>query len=349
MTTHAYAAHNPTDPLVPFTYQQRPLRPTDVHIAIDYCGVCHTDIHMARNDWGRTSYPIVPGHEIVGHVTAIGNAVTRYAIGDRVGVGCMVGSCQTCSACEADLEQYCDGGMTMTYGSPDPYNPGHTTYGGYGDSITVDESFVLSVSEKLDAKAVAPLLCAGITTYSPLKHWQVGPNQKVGIIGLGGLGHMGIKFAVALGAHVVMITTSASKQADAERLGAHDCIVLNQDDNTEILAHHANSFDFLLDTIPVAHDINAYLGLLKRDKTLVTVGATPLEVHSSGVIFGRKRVAGSLIGGIQETQDMLDFCAQHAIVSDIELITRSEINTAYDRILKSTVKYRFVIDIKNSR
>jgi len=341
--TKAYAAYSATDELKPFDFDRRSVGPKDVKLEIDYCGVCHSDIHTAHNDWGMSEYPIVPGHEIVGRVTEVGADVTDHKVGDLVAVGCMVDSCRECESCKKDLEQFCYKGMVMTYGSPDPVMGG-VTHGGYATQIVVNEHFVLNVSDKLDTKAVAPLLCAGITTYSPLRHWNVGPGQKVGIIGLGGLGHMGVKFAAALGAHVVMITRSPQKGEDARELGAHEVLISTDE---EQMAAQAGSFDFLLNTVPVAHDINPYLPLLKIDKTMVVLGATPVDIHSMGIIFGRKNVAGSLIGGIKETQEMLDFCAEHGIVSDIEMITMEEINQAWDRVMKSDVRYRFVIDMKS--
>ncbi len=343
--TKGYAAFNATDELKPFDFDRRELGPHDVKIEIDYCGVCHSDIHTAHNDWGMSEYPIVPGHEIVGHVTETGSEVTNVASGDLVAVGCMVDSCRECESCKNDLEQFCHKGMVMTYGSPDPVMGG-VTHGGYSTQIVVNGYFVLKVSEKLDTKAVAPLLCAGITTYSPLRHWKVGKGQKVGVIGLGGLGHMGVKFAAALGAEVVMITTSPEKGNDARRLGASD-VIISKDE--EQMTAHAGTFDFLLNTIPVGHDVNPYMPLLKNDKTMVLVGATPVDLHSMGLIFGRKNIAGSLIGGIKETQEMLDFCAEHNIVSDIEMIELEEINTAWERVMNSDVKYRFVIDMKKFR
>lgn len=345
MNTKAYAAFNTTDELKPFEFDRRELKATDVKIEIDYCGVCHSDIHTAHNDWGMSEYPVVPGHEIVGRVTALGSDVKNFKVGELVAVGCMVDSCRECESCKNDLEQFCMKGMVMTYGSPDP-EMGGVTHGGYSTQIVVNEYFVLKVSDTLDTKAVAPLLCAGITTYSPLRHWKVGKGQKVGVIGLGGLGHMGVKFASAMGAHVVMITTSPEKGKDAKRLGAHEVIV-SKDENQ--MQEHAGTFDFLLNTIPVGHDINPYLPLLKNDRTMVLVGATPIDLHSMGLVFGRKSVAGSLIGGIKETQEMLDFCAEHNIVSDIEMIDMEEINEAWDRVMKSDVKYRFVIDMQKYR
>ncbi len=283
-----------------------------------------------------TQYPIVPGHEIIGHVTAVGSDVTKFQAGELVGVGCLVDSCGECPSCEDHQEQFCQNGMVMTYGSPDSIMGG-VTHGGYSTQIVVTEDFVLKVSTKLDIKAVAPLLCAGITTYSPLKHWKVGKGQKVGIIGLGGLGHMGVKFAAAMGAHVVMITTSPEKGKDAKRLGANDVLIST---DAEQMAANAGTFDFLLNTIPVGHDLNPYIPLLKVDKTMVVVGATPVDLHSMGLVFGRKSIAGSLIGGLKETQEMLDFCAEHNIVSDVEMIKMEDINKAWERVMKADVKYR---------
>ena len=345
MNTKAYAAPSATENLAPFAFDRREVGPKDVQIEIEYCGVCHSDIHIARNEWGGSVYPVVPGHEIIGRVAKVGEGVTGFKAGDLVGVGCLVDSCHHCPACENDLEQYCEGGMVFTYGSPDPVMGG-MTYGGYSEKIVVDEQFVLHVSEKLDTKAVAPLLCAGITTYSPLRQWQVKAGDKVGIIGLGGLGHMGVKLAAAMGAHVVMITTSPEKGADAKRLGAHEVLVSRDEAQ---MAAHANSFDFLLNTIPVAHDVNPYIDLMKRDTTMVIVGALALlpDVNGVGLIMKRKRIAGSLIGGIRETQEMLDFCAEHNIVSDVEMIDIQDINAAYERVVKADVKYRFVIDMKS--
>jgi alcohol dehydrogenase (NADP+) len=339
--TKGYAAYSPTEDLKPFDFDRREIGPKDVKIKIDYCGVCHSDIHIAHDDWGISAYPIVPGHEIIGHVTAIGSEVSKFKEGDLVGVGCLVDSCGECPSCKDDLEQFCQNGMVMTYGSPDPLMGG-VTHGGYSTQIVVTEDFVLKVSEKLDTKAVAPLLCAGITTYSPLKHWKVGKGQKVGVIGLGGLGHMGVKFAAAMGADVVMITTSQGKGEDAKRLGAREVLISK---DQEQMAAHAGTFDLLLNTIPVGHNLDIYIPLLKVDKTMVVLGATPLDLHSMGLVFGRKTIAGSLIGGLKETQEMLDFCAEHNIVSDVEMIKMEDINKAWDRVMKSDVKYRFVIDM----
>lgn len=341
----AYGAESKEADFKEITIKRRDLNENDVKIDILYTGVCHSDIHAKQNDWGNAKYPIVPGHEIIGRVTQVGNEVSKYKIGDLVGVGCMVDSCQTCSACEEDMEMWCENGSTSTYNSKDKFIGGHTL-GGYSTTIVVREEFVLSVSEKLDIKAVAPLLCAGITTYSPLKHWNVKEGDKVGIIGLGGLGHMGIKFAVSMGAKTIMITTSESKAADARRLGVDEVIISKDVDQ---MSAHANSFDFILNTIPVGHDVNPYLALLKRDRTMCLVGAIePLEnVHGANLILRRKNLAGSLIGGIKETQEMLDFCAEHNIVSDVEMIDMNEINTAFERVQNNDVKYRFVIDMQS--
>jgi uncharacterized zinc-type alcohol dehydrogenase-like protein len=338
-----YAAQSATTPLAPFSFERRDPLPNDVQLDILYCGVCHSDLHTARNEWTNTIYPAVPGHEIIGRVTKVGSDVKKFKTGDIVGVGCMVDSCGTCPNCRAGLEQYCDVGFVGTYNSEDKHT-GKMTYGGYSDHIVVDQNFVLSVPKNLDLKGVAPLLCAGITTYSPLRHWKVGSGQKVGIVGLGGLGHMGLKFASAFGAHTVLFTTSPNKKEDALRLGAKEIIVTK---NPSEMEKHLNSFDFILDCVSAQHDINAYLNLLKRDGTLCLVGAPekPLPVEPFSVIFKRRQFAGSLIGGIPETQEMLDFCGKHNIVSDIEVIPIQKINEAYERMLKSDVKYRFVIDM----
>lgn len=342
----AYGATASTEDLKPLDIVRRATGKDDIKIDITYCGVCHSDIHMARNDWKGASYPVVAGHEIIGRVLEIGANVSAHKVGDLVGVGCMVDSCQTCSSCQKDLEQFCENGATFTYNSPDKHLEGKQTYGGYSTSVVVDEKFVLRIPGNLDEAATAPLLCAGVTTWSPLTHWKVKKGDKVGVIGLGGLGHMGVKFANALGAHVVMITTSPEKGKDAKRLGAHEVLVSK--DQTE-MKKHQGSFDFILNTIPVGHEMDPYLGLLKIDATMVLVGAIePLKPFSGGnIIMGRKRIAGSLIGGIKETQEMLDFCGKHNITSDIELIDMQNINTAYDRILKNDVTYRFVIDMKS--
>lgn len=340
-----YAAKSATSDLESFNIERRNVTAEDVEIEILYCGVCHSDIHTLRNDWKNAKYPSVPGHEIIGRVTKTGEKAKNFREGDLVGVGCMVDSCQECSACKENLEQYCERGATFTYNSKDKHLGGHT-FGGYSEKVVVDRKFVMNIPENLDIKAVAPLLCAGITTWSPLQHWKVKKGDKVGIIGLGGLGHMGVKFANAMGAHVVMITTSPSKKEDAEKLGAHE--VLISKDKDQMKEHH-NSFDFLLNTVPVGHDANPYIQLLKRDATMVLVGAIePLEpMHGGALIGGRKRVAGSVIGGIKETQEMLDFCGKHNIVSDVEMIDIQNINEAYERVVNSDVKYRFVIDMKS--
>lgn len=341
----AYGAQSETADLDVLTIDRRDLVGTDVQIDILYCGVCHSDIHTARSEWGPAKYPVVPGHEIVGRVLAVGDKVTKFKAGDLVGVGCMVDSCKECNSCKEGLEQYCENGATMTYGGNDTHLGGHT-FGGYSEKIVVDEEFVLSVPENLDVEKVAPLLCAGITTWSPLRHWNVKKGDKVGVIGLGGLGHMGIKFAHAMGAHVVMITRSAGKAADAEALGADEVLISTDE---EQMKAHANSFDFLLNTIPVKHDVNPYILLMKRDTTMAMVGAIePLEpMHSGLLVMKRKNIAGSMIGGIKETQEMLDFCGEHNVVSDVEMINMQDINTAWDRVVKADVKYRFVIDMKS--
>ena len=339
-----YAAHSADTPLVPFTFERRDPGPHDVQIEILYTGICHSDLHQARNDWGNSLYPMVPGHEIVGRVAKVGVHVKKLKVGDFAGVGCMVDSCRQCSACNDDMEQYCEHGATLTYNGRERDGV-QLTFGGYAGQIVVEERFVVKIPAGLDLKAVAPLLCAGITTYSPLRHWQVGPGQKVGVIGLGGLGHMGVKFAKALGAHVVMITTSPDKGRDASRLGADEVLVSR---DPAAMAAHAGSFDFLLDTIPVGHDLNPYLALLKRDRTLALVGVlTALDPPPAGIslILGRKSVAGSAIGGMAETQEMIDFCAAHNIVSDVEIVPIQAVNEAYERLLKNDVKYRFVIDM----
>lgn len=346
--THAYAAHDAKSALVPFDYTPRKLRDHDVQIKVLFCGVCHSDLHQARNEWSNTLFPVVPGHEIVGRVSAVGNHVSRYQVGDLVGVGCMVDSCRSCPSCDEGLEQYCENGFTGTYNGEDRQT-GATTYGGYSTDMVVDQDFVLRVPENLDPAGVAPLLCAGITTYSPLRQWGAGPGKKVGIVGLGGLGHMGVKLARAMGAHVVLFTTSASKVEDAKRLGAHEVVISR---NPEEMAQHTNSFDFILNTVAAQHDLNPFLNLLRRDGTLTLVGA-PEHDHPSPQVFNlimkRRRIAGSLIGGIAETQEMLDFCGQHVITSDIELIPMQQINEAFERMLKSDVKYRFVVDIDSLR
>jgi uncharacterized zinc-type alcohol dehydrogenase-like protein len=346
ISTKGYAAQSATSPLAPYSFERRDPGPLDVQIDILYCGICHSDIHMARNEWGGlTTYPCVPGHEIVGRVVKVGNQVKKFKEGDLAAVGCMVDSCRECSSCKAGLEQFCLNGMTLTYCSPDKRSGGFTC-GGYSTAIVVDEAFTLKISDKLDLAAAAPLLCAGITTYSPLHHWKVGKGQKVGIVGLGGLGHMGVKFAAALGADVVLFTTSPGKTKDALRLGAKDVVISKNEDE---MKKHAASFDFILDTVAADHDINAYLSLLKLDGVLTLVGVPgkPLSVSAFNIILPRRILTGSAIGGIAETQEMLDFCAEHGVVSDIEMIPIQKVNEAYERVIKSDVKYRFVIDMKS--
>ena len=341
--TAGYAAQSATTPLAPFSFERREPGPKDVQIEILYCGVCHSDLHTARNEWTNTIYPVVPGHEIVGRVSKVGSQVKKFKVGDAAGVGCLVYSCGHCENCKDGLENYCEQGLGGTYNSEDKHLGG-MTYGGYSRSIVVDEAFVLQIPKNLDLAATAPLLCAGITTYSPLRHWKLGKGQKVGVVGLGGLGHMGLKLAHAMGAYVVLFTTSSNKIEDAKRLGA-DEVVLTKDASQ--MEKHVNTFDFMLDTVSADHDVNAYLNLLKRDATMVLVGApnTPVRVASFSLIFKRRSFAGSLIGGLPETQEMLDFCGEHNIVSDIEIIPMQKINEAYERMLKSDVKYRFVIDM----
>jgi alcohol dehydrogenase (NADP+) len=342
----AFAAPSATGALTPHTVARRTPRPQDVQIEILFCGVCHSDLHQVRNEWKEvmpTVYPCVPGHEIVGRVVKVGSAVKKFKEGDFAAVGCMVDSCRVCSSCRAGEEQYCEQFMTLTYNGEDKILGG-VTFGGYSESIVVDEAYVLRVSNKLDLAGTAPLLCAGITTYSPMRHWKVGKGQKVGIVGLGGLGHMGVKFAHAFGAHVVLFTTSANKTADARRLGADEVVISK---NADEMQKHASSFNFILDAVSADHDINSYLSLLKRDGTLALVGAPekPFPVSAFNFLMGRRSLSGSAIGGIRETQEMLDFCADHGITADIELIRIQQINEAYSRLLKSDVKYRFVIDM----
>ncbi len=343
MPTKAFAAQSATSPLGPFTINRREPLPTDVAIDILYCGVCHTDIHFARNEWGFSQYPIVPGHEILGRVTRVGAKVKKFKVGDLAAVGCMVDSCRECSSCKKGLEQYCLTGSTFTYNGPDKHSGG-MTFGGYSKAIVCDEAFTLKVPANLDPAAAAPLLCAGITTYSPLKHWNVTKGQKVGIVGLGGLGHMGVKFARAMGAHTVLFTTSPGKADDGRKLGAAEVVISK---NADEMSKHAGSFDFILDTVSAEHDINAYMALLKLDATLVQVGVPPkpLPVNVFSLVMPRRTLAGSLIGGIAETQEMLDFCGKKEIACEIEKIRMDQINEAYERMLRSDVKYRFVIDM----
>ncbi len=344
--TIGYAAPSASAPFEPLNFERRDTGASDVRIDILFCGVCHSDLHTARSEWGGSVYPCVPGHEIVGRVIEAGADVTGFKAGDLVGVGCMVDSCQHCASCAEGLEQYCENGMVGTYNSPDKHTGG-VTYGGYSKDIVVDQKFVLRVSEKLDPAAAAPLLCAGITTWSPLRHWKIGKGHHVGVVGLGGLGHMAIKLAHALGAHVVLFTTSQSKVADAKRMGA-DEVVISKD--ADAMAARANTLDFIINTVAAPHNLDPFLSLLKRDGTMTLVGA-PSEPHPSPAVFNlimqRRSLAGSLIGGIEETQEMLDFCAEHGIVSDIEVIPIQQIDAAYERMLKSDVKYRFVIDMKS--
>jgi uncharacterized zinc-type alcohol dehydrogenase-like protein len=344
----AFSAGSAASALAASSIPRRSPRPQDIQIEILYCGVCHSDLHQVRNEWqsvAPTTYPCVPGHEIVGRVVKAGSAVKKFKEGEIAAVGCMVGSCGVCPSCREGLEQYCERYPVLTYNGEDKILGG-VTYGGYSESIVVDEAFALRVPERLDLAATAPLLCAGITTYSPLRHWNVGKGQKLGVVGLGGLGHMAVKFGNALGAHVVLFTTSPGKTADALRLGAHEVVVSK---NEAEMTKHLSSFDFILDTVSAQHDLNAYLNLLKRDGTMTLVGAppTPVPVPAFGLIMRRRQLAGSAIGGIRETQEMLDFCAEHGIASDIELIRIQQINEAYERLLKSDVKYRFVIDMKS--
>jgi alcohol dehydrogenase (NADP+) len=341
----AYSAASATSPLASTAIKRRDPTERDVQIEILFCGICHSDLHSVRNEWSEfmaTNYPIVPGHEIVGRVKEVGPAVTKYKPGDIAAVGCMVDSDGTCPQCKAGLEQFCPD-MILTFNSPDKHLGG-VTYGGYSESIVVDEAFVLTVPKGLDPAGAAPLLCAGITTYSPLHHWKVGKGQKVGIVGLGGLGHMGVKFAHALGAHVVLFTTSQNKIADGKRLGADEVVVSKHADEMQ---KHVGTFNFILDCVSAEHDVNAYLGLLRRDGTVCLVGAPekPFPVSAFRLLMGRHSLSGSAIGGISETQEMLEFCGEHGIVSDIEKIRIQQINEAYDRLLKSDVRYRFVIDM----
>jgi alcohol dehydrogenase (NADP+) len=344
LAVKAFGAQAGDKPLEAMDIERRTPGPRDVQIEIAFCGVCHSDLHTVRGEWGGTLYPCVPGHEIVGHVSAVGDQVSGFKVGDTVGVGCLVDSCQHCPACDDGLEQYCENGFVATYNSPTADPPGHTL-GGYSQRITVDEKFVLKIRHpEAQLAAVAPLLCAGITTYSPLRHWKVGPGSKVGIVGIGGLGHMGIKLAHAMGAQTVAFTTSEGKRQDALDLGADEVVVSR---NADEMAKHAGSFDFIIDTVAASHDLDAFTQLLKRDGTLCLVGV-PEHPHPApdvaALIFKRRSIAGSLIGGLPETQEMLDFCAEKGIVADIEMIPIQAIDQAYDRMLGSDVKYRFVID-----
>ncbi|HZF65576.1 MAG TPA: NAD(P)-dependent alcohol dehydrogenase [Chitinophagaceae bacterium] len=338
-----YAAKDKTASLAPFSFERRDLRENDVHIEITHCGVCHSDIHQVRDEWGNSIFPMVPGHEIVGRVVNVGSSVQKFKKGDLVGVGCIVDSCRHCVNCKDGLEQYCSNGWVGTYNGIE--KDGKTvTYGGYSNQIVVREEFVLQVSEKLQIEGVAPLLCAGITTYSPLRHWKVGKGHTVGVLGLGGLGHMAVKFAASFGAEVTMLSTSPSKEADAKRLGAHKFALTKDEAQLKSLG---NYFDFIIDTVSAPHDYNLYLALLKTDGVMICVGAPPepAQVAAFNLIFNRRSIAGSLIGGLPETQEMLDYCAEHNITSDVEVIPISQINEAYERMLKGDVRYRFVIDM----
>ena len=342
-TTKAYAAESAATPLAPFTIARRTLQSNDVQNEILYCGVCHSDLHTARNEWGGTVYPCVPGHEIVGKVSGVGNGVTKYKIGDTVGVGCLVDSCRTCDNCKQGLEQYCSGGSIGTYNGKLKDGSG-ISFGGYSKQIVVREEFVLKVSDNLPLQNVAPLLCAGITTYSPLRHWKVGKGHKIGVLGLGGLGHMGVKLAASMGAEVTMLSHTASKEADAKKLGAHHFLLTT---DASQVANKAKYFDFILDTVSAPHDYNVYLGLLNTNGVMICVGAPPLpaQIAAFNLIGQRRSLVGSLIGGLPETQEMLDYCAAHNIVSEVEVIDIKNINEAYERMLKGDVRYRFVIDM----
>ena len=340
-----YAVQSATARLAPFSFERRDPGPHDIVIAIEFCGVCHTDIHQTRNDWGHSSYPMVPGHEIIGRVTAAGSAVTKFKVGERAGVGCMVDSCRVCTNCADGEEQFCLKGATFTYNSPD-LKSGGQTFGGYSNVLVVDAAFALHISPQLDPAAAAPLLCAGITTYSPLRRWNAGPGKRVGVVGLGGLGHMGLQLARSFGAHVVQFTTSPNKKADALRLGAHEVVMLK---DPKEMAARAGSLDLILDTVSAPHDLNALLLTLRRDGAMVLVGVPPEDsrVAPGSLIFGRRSLAGSLIGGIRETQEMLNYCAEHGIAAEIEITPIQKINEAYERTLKSDVKFRFVIDMSS--
>lgn len=341
--TKAYAVQNATSPVGPFTIDRREPGAYDVEIEILYCGVCHSDIHQARNEWGGSIFPMVPGHEIVGKVTRVGASVKKFKAGDLAGVGCLVDSCRTCPSCQQGLEQYCEKGMVGTYNGRE--KDGSPTYGGYSDKIVTNEEFVLKVSDKLSLERVAPLLCAGITTYSPLRQWKVGKGHRLAVVGLGGLGHMAVKLAASMGAEVTVLSTSAKKEKDAKELGAHKFVVTT---DAAQLATVNNYFDFIIDTVSANHDLNAYLQLLRLDGTMILLGVPPdaPQIGAFNLIGKRRRLAGSLIGGLQETQEMLDYCAEHNIMSDVEVIPMSEINNAYERMIKGDVHYRFVIDIK---
>ncbi len=342
-TVKAYAAQDAKTPLAPWTFERRDPGPHDVQFDILYCGVCHSDLHQIRDEWGGAIFPMVPGHEIVGKITRVGSAVKKFKVGDLAGVGCMVDSCRKCEYCEQGLQQYCSNGMSLTYNGLEQ-DKKTVTYGGYSKMIVVNEDFALHISDKLPLQNVAPLLCAGITTYSPLRYWKIGKGHKVAVLGLGGLGHMAVKFAVAFGAEVTMLSTSPAKEADAKRLGAHKFVLTSDKAGVNTVR---SSFDFIIDTVSAPHDYNMYLSMLRTNGVHICVGAppTPTEILGFNLIMGRKSVAGSTIGGIPETQEMLDFCAAHNIVSDVEMINIKDIHTAYERMLKGDVRYRFVIDM----
>ena len=342
ITSYGYAVKSATDKLSPYNFTRRPLGERDVLIDIQFCGICHSDIHNVRNEHGGSIYPMVPGHEIVGQVSKVGSAVTEFTVGETVGVGCFVDSCRTCESCKEGLEQYCEKGVTIVFNSKDKY--GEITKGGFSNNIVVDQDFVLKIPSKLDPASAAPLLCAGITTYSPLRHWNVGKGQKVGIVGLGGLGHLAIKFAHSFGAHTVQFTTSINKVEDAKKLGADEVILSNDESQ---MKKHAGTFDFILDTVSASHDLNALVAMLKRDGHLVLVGLPPgaPNVIPFQLIFRRRSIAGSLVGGIKETQEMLNYSAEHGIHANIELIPIQKVNEAFERTVKADVKYRFVIDM----
>jgi uncharacterized zinc-type alcohol dehydrogenase-like protein len=342
MKSHGYAAHDKKSPLVPFSFDRREPGPNDVVVEIAYCGICHSDIHQVRDEWNQSIYPMVPGHEIVGHVTAVGSAVKKFKKGDLAGVGVMVDSCRICENCKAEAQPYCVKGMVGTYNARD--YKGELTFGGYSNNIVVDEKYTHTISPKLNLAAVAPLLCAGITTYSPLRHWNAGKGKKVGVVGLGGLGHMALKFAHSFGAHVVQFTTSERKIEDAKKLGA-DEVVISKD--ASAMAKHAGSFDFILDCVAAEHNLNDYLNLLRLDGTLCSVGLPeqPLSITPFAILANRRSLSGSMIGGMAETQEMLDYCAEHNIVSDIELTSIEKLPEAYERVIKGDIKYRFVIDM----
>ncbi len=341
--SNGYAAYDPNQPLAPFNFERRNVGPEDVLIEILFCGVCHSDLHTAKGEWGGTKFPVVPGHEIVGRILEVGGQVSKFKVGDMAGVGCMVDSCQSCASCSDGLEQYCENGFTATYNSVEK-GMDTPTYGGYSNKIVVKEDFVLRIKEGQDLARVAPLLCAGVTTFSPLRHWNVGPGHKVAVVGLGGLGHMAVKLAASMGAEVTVLSTSPEKEKDAQALGAHKFVVTK---DKEALAQVRNTFDFIINTVSAKVSLDAYGRLLARDGTMILLGVPPEtpELHAGTLISGRRSIAGSLIGGIAETQEMLDYCAEHNILSDIEVISMSQINNAYDRMLAGDVKYRFVIDM----